>query len=250
MNQEKSQGFILEKGGFMISNLRLAKRDLDILNFINKNGFTSISVVSSMAYSQNKEPEKDAHRRLLAMEKNGLVESTFFGSRGKKLYLLTRSGYEELENRGNELINRLTKPQITNVEHDLLVQEICGRVIQMQSEILDNFMPERQIMTQFKGSFYPDAAFILRNQQKIALEVEIVQKREDRLYRKLNYYEDDPYYAHVVYLCGNQNIKRKLSSYIKRGKFSAYTLKEMGKDQNIVSDRIFSLIRQRGGLNQ
>ncbi len=104
---------------------------------------------------------------------------------------------------------------IATIRHQLAVVNVYLNLLNDKSI---EFVTERELRDQNKGRYLPDG-MIIKDNQKIALEVELTAKSKKRISKILNQYRKDFSYQSVWYFCGDNQVMNQLNNQAKEYSF-------------------------------
>jgi len=166
--------------------------------------------------------ESTVSNRLKALEKKGMIKS-------QKVGIFIHNGIPKQINRIYEATNKAkrflhipidfrqkTKSPKSYVAlyHDLVLNDVLYEMV--QKEINFDFRVSSNIKSNLETDIVPDALLYPENEEKpIAVELELTAKSEKRyreLFLKYRFSKD---FSKVIYICGNQNILKKIERILR-----------------------------------
>lgn len=161
--------------------LILQNRDIGVMQYCLEQKFVTVEQVAKRFFRAKREakyPLHTAYRRMLILQKFGMVKLVCWNSSGGRAMQTTKLGEQELKSEG------LEPPSVCEInpataEHDRRVTDV--RIIFEQLNLSSSWRSDRYLKSG-RGSSrrVPDAVFDLKNGQRVSLEVEIAQKAKER----------------------------------------------------------------------
>ncbi|WP_234393438.1 hypothetical protein, partial [Francisella adeliensis] len=188
----------------LIDSVRLTKRDLEILRFVNRFDYVYLEHIAEM-FDLSIESRR-AYQIVSRLKKLDFLKSKEVFARQPQVIFLGKKGAEILGSKQPKKIN------LSTFEHDInnifvyisLTKKYPKATIKTDKELLkDSYkMGER--------GHRPDL-IIIDDNDYIAIEVELTRKTANRLKKIKQYYLDNDEYTKVIYICNDVTY-----SYIKK----------------------------------
>lgn len=181
-----------------LPNLKFSSKDIEVLDFILKMKFANVEDIHERFFKKKKTGEVStclrwAQFRLSLLTRHKLLKRfSNFGTR--YFYMTTDEGYYFLKR--SKKIKSLCKPldeiDIRTFEHDHQLVQIRSK-LENEGEA-SNWISDRELSenTELKTNLpfdcRPDAIYVSRNGERIALELEKARKSKDRYQQKIRTY--------------------------------------------------------------
>ncbi|OGT50849.1 MAG: hypothetical protein A3F17_09280 [Gammaproteobacteria bacterium RIFCSPHIGHO2_12_FULL_41_15] len=196
-----------------MSGIQITERDIELLKGINRWGFVDIDYISRWFQWQ----PKLAYRRCRKLIQENYLqhEWIFYGEPG--VYRVTQQGVLM----SHDHLPPLRKINVATYHHHLKVAKLALRLVEQHK---GEFITERDLRHQLGINGLDDKQHIsdgilVKNDQRIAIEVELTVKSESRLKKILQHYRKEFSIQGVWYFCGTQEVKNKLDSLIHNTDF-------------------------------
>lgn len=189
--------------------VRLTKRDLDLLCWINRFGFVTARLVAQFL----KVSLSVVYRRLAKLMRHHYLyhQSIYFGLAG--VYRVTQLGVAV----SKSPLSALRSIPQASYHHDLSVVELS---MELCTRFNAQFISERQLRHRAgsKGvgqrGHFCDGVLVC-GEKRIAIEVELTKKGKRRREQIMQHYLKSFEYEAVWYFCGNQEVENHLTPFLK-----------------------------------
>jgi len=208
--------------------LFLQDRDIEILNYCLEQKFLTLEQVTRRFFRPKegaKHPLHTAYRRLLTLQKFGMLKLVPWDPSGKKAVQTTKLGEQELKIRGLEPLP-VCEINYATAEHDRRVTDV--RIIFEELGLLSSWTSDRSLKSQVESRRVPDAIFGLQKGHQVALEVEIAWKGKERYQEIFSSYLRKRFgeIQILFYICNTLQQLRNLAELTKGYKWVYYALYE------------------------
>lgn len=206
-------------------NIGLERQRIDkAVKFIAKSGFATQKQVSQLLGLSKGDDYSGGRRFVSKMKKSNIFNlSKVLGERDK-IVTLTQYGKEIAKS--FDLKPSKSDYSFATYEHDKIVVELAVYFCRKGISV-DSIFFERELYKKFNWSqnLFPDLLVAVDGRMSV-FEVEITQKAHNRMFAKLNNYEDCiEAINNVFYLCGRESVRRaieqgyiyRLPNYFKAG---------------------------------
>ncbi len=191
--------------------MRLTKRDLKLMRFINRFGFVEIGHIC--AYLDTS--PVTAYARLRKLIHFGYLQHDFVFHGCHGVYRVTRKGTTA----SGDTLPPLKRIAINQYHHDLKVVSLSLQLIKMHG---GDFVTERQLRRDdgilpigHKGHI--SDGVLLKDDKRIAIEVELNRKGKRRREKIFNQHVKNFDFDEIWYFCGDEAIYRQVEPYTEKG---------------------------------
>ena len=187
-----------------VKPMRITERDKKVLRAINRFGYADARFVSSY-FNWHK---KLTYRRLNKLTQHNFLHFDWIFQGKAGVYRVTRSGAELSQDH----LPPVRRINLATYDHQLRVLSLSLRLL---DEHGGEFVSERDLRHQLgintnnSKVHVPDGVLIL-NEQRVAIEVELSVKSQQRIEKILHHYRKDFSYQSVWYYCGTQEVQNKI----------------------------------------
>ncbi len=217
----------------------MMKRDLMLLKFLGEFGVSTSEVLKDVIKEDGKYGLINCHRRLSRLYKLGLIEREKFCGGNKKLYMVSSLGRDvlydmRLGNGGSGKID------LSKWEHDEWVKKVAAR---FYCNGLEDLISEKGLQSKFVQyrKFVPDFGVKIDEDMKLAVEVELHQKSQERIIEKFKKFNSSGLFKDVLYLVDKESVSNNLSrcyqKITKSFRLHIYEIEEfLKRPQEILSE--------------
>lgn len=200
--------------------MRMTKRDVEILKFINEMGYCQ-AVQLGKRFSVKRWRVYKIMKRLRVV---GLVihKRIYFDQAG--IFYLTSDGaeYTSLPS-----VDHIAKG---SYDHQLLLVDVVLKLRERYSDatlICERYLKQEKFMYGLgKKGHVADGILIFSDQKRVAIELELKSKGTRRLESILKSYGNHPEIDEAWYLCGDESIRKVTALSAKKPYIKVYSLKE------------------------
>lgn len=161
--------------------LFVQERDLEIMNYCLEQRFLTLEQVARRFFKPKegaKYPLHTAYRRMLTLQKFGMVNLVPYEPGGRRGVQTTDVGVQELQNQGIEPLT-VCGINYATAEHDRRVTDV--RIVFENLRLLSSWTSDRRLKRELvRVKRVPDAILGLKKGYRVALEVEIAWKGKER----------------------------------------------------------------------
>lgn len=196
--------------------LFLQERDLELMNYCLGQKFLTLEQVARRFFKSKegvKYPLHTAYRRVLTLQKFGMVNLVPYEPGGSKGIQTTKLGEQELKNRGFEPLP-VCNINYATAEHDRRVTDV--RIVFEELGLLSSWTSDRQLKGRgLTARRVPDAILSLTKGYRIALEVEIAWKGKERYEAIFSNYREKQFgdVKILFYVCNTLQQLKKLAKF-------------------------------------
>ncbi len=214
-----------------MKDIRLKKRDLEILYHISTQSFATVSELYDLFW-KSKKNSKSHYKRLYRLKEHRFIDTLKAPLNSESGYTITLKGQNLLRAYGYKVSPCVIKKDCYtgSYEHDLLLNSLKN--ILLKSPLVENFIPEYQIAYRILKDFnvkrkyqlkdkIPDGLFTLlvqKKPQKVALELELTLKSKRRYETIFSKHLLTKSWNIIFYIVKDGKMREKLLSYIKEFK--------------------------------
>ena len=229
-----------------MKNIRLSKRDLEILYHISIQGFSSVSEIYSLFWT-SKKSSKSHYKRLYRFKEHNLITPLKDPMNAMAGYTITLKGQNILRVHGYKVLPCVIRKDKykENYEHDMLVHKLKN--ILLKSSLIENFIPEYQLQGKLLKDSHtkskykiqdkiPDGLFTLYVQNKaqlVALELELTLKSKKRYETIFSKHLLTKRWDIIFYIVKDELMRQKLLQHIQELKRKNFLLKTEEKLNSI-----------------
>ena len=208
--------------------MKLQERDINIFRYINLFGYTNSNLIKKLYFSNLSEESNTHYRRFRLLEQQGFLKSEACPMFDSKVLFLTRMSQDLLKGEGFEVFPLYTSINYLVWKHDHWVQEVLHAFLKANYR---SFLSERKIKSQpeLNQGLIPDL-IITTDTGAIAIEVEINQKENSRLSKKLRKYSESDKFVAVLYLTRSSSLNTKFNNSEAFFNTKGLTLKSFNLD--------------------
>jgi hypothetical protein len=190
--------------------MQFTDRDKVIITFIARHKFATVKQVSRYMEMGI----KAAYRRLRKLSENYYLKYERIFHKKPGVYLITKKGIEASRcGVGTQNI------ALGTYRHDLQVTDLAVTFYQQGYEVIT----EKEILTNRKKTIgqtgrqerLPDLV-ISKNEEKIAIELEIAPKSSTRLKKIINYYARQRRYDQVWFYCQKDSVRQRIEELARK----------------------------------
>ncbi len=217
MEIQNETGEVAEKRKYypkVYKRLFLQDRDVEMMNYCLEQKFLTLEQVAKRFFKSKegiKYPLHTAYRRVLTLQKFGLVTWFPYEPGGKKGVQTTKLGEEKLKNRGIEPLP-VCGINYATAEHDRRLTDV--RIVFEELGLLSAWTSDRFLKSRVTSGRVPDAIFRFKKGHSVALEVEIAWKGKERYLKIFDEYTDRKFgeVKFLFYICNTVEQIKKLAA--------------------------------------
>lgn len=193
--------------------LIVQERDIQLMDYCLDQKFLTMEQVAKKFFEPKegaKYPLHTAYRRVLTLQRFGLVKLVAYEPGQKKGVQTTKLGEQELENQGMAPLP-VCNINYATAEHDRRVTDV--RILFEELGIVSSWKSDRYLKSQTGSRRVPDAIFRLKKEHEVALEVEIAWKGKERYEAIFSHYRRKPFgdVKLLFYICNTLEQLKKLA---------------------------------------
>lgn len=213
--------------------MKLVERDLLIFRYLNLFGYSNTNLIKKLYFPDLKDKTSAHYRRFRLLENQGYLKSEKCAMFDSKVLFLTKQSIEILKGEGFETFPLYSRINYLFWRHDFWVQKVLQSFLEANYK---SFLSERKIksMPEINKGLIPDL-IINTEHGSIAIEVEINQKEDGRLSKKLAKYSECSNYRGVLYLTRSTSLQTKFNNPEAFFNTKGLTLKAFDLDEFLLN---------------